>query len=195
MRLLDLVLRQGHVSEHALVDVLLTGERPAHLDRCELCAERADAIGQWLDEVAQAGVQATDAVFPAEILATQRAQILRRLEQLDEPARVIEFPSGMQPDLGSGLRNRGVAPRWVGIAAAAGLVLGVVGGQAMARLGGGNDAPVMATQPAQTMPAGAPAFRLQPETLMEIDLFSAPESLDAVDEMTPQLVAAARVGG
>ena len=38
-----------------------------------------------------------DDVFPAERLAAQQAQILRRLEALERPARVIAFPKLPQP--------------------------------------------------------------------------------------------------
>ena len=45
MRLIDMVLRQGHLSEQALMEALTGGDRPAHLDRCDLCAERAVDLG------------------------------------------------------------------------------------------------------------------------------------------------------
>ena len=53
MRLIDAVFRQGHLSEQALVEAVMTGERPAHLDRCDLCADRAVELGRWLDDVAR----------------------------------------------------------------------------------------------------------------------------------------------
>jgi hypothetical protein len=192
VRLLDLVLRQGHLSERVLVDAVLTGRRPEHLDRCDLCAERADAVGRWLDDVRQAGVDATDAVFPPEVLTAQQAQILRRLRQLDEPSRVIEFPSQPRSDFLDGM-PRGVAPRWVGIAAAAGLAIGLVGGQAVARLGPAGPEP--ASQSVQPAAPTAPAFNLTPESLIELNLNSGVVTLGAIDEMTPELVSAAVVGG
>src|SRR5690606_7636115 len=70
---------------------------------------------------------------PPEKLALQQSQIMRRLEQLDAPPRVIAFPaqavSAPRTDMG-----RRVAPAWVGVAAAAGLVIGIIGGQVSARL-------------------------------------------------------------
>jgi len=68
---------------------------------------------------------AADAAFPAERLAAQQSQILRRLEALERPARVIAFPKFAQPVSG----GRSVAYRWVAAAAAAGLVIGVALGQ------------------------------------------------------------------
>jgi hypothetical protein len=57
---------------------------------------------------------------------------MRRLEQLDEPARVIAFPSHYR--LARESSGRKVAPAWIGVAAAAGLILGAFGGQWSARL-------------------------------------------------------------
>lgn len=133
MRLTDLVLRQGHLSEQALTEALLTGERPAHLDRCDLCAQRAVELGRWLDEVRQLGHDAADAVFPQERLQVQQAQILRRLEQIDQPARVISFPIQSKP-AGYDASRRRVSPAWVGIAVAASLVVGVIGGRMSVQL-------------------------------------------------------------
>jgi hypothetical protein len=128
----DFVLRAGHLSDRALVGVCMTGERPAHMDRCDICAERAIALGRWLDDVRALGEADIDAVFPAERLAAQQGQIMRRLEQLDQPARVIAFPRHLRLDGQTDQRYR-VAPAWVAVAAAAGLVLGVIGGQVSAR--------------------------------------------------------------
>ena len=133
MRLVDLILHRGHLSERALVDACMTGNRPAHLDRCDVCAERAVELSRWLDEVRTLGLEEVDAVFPAERLAAQETQILRRLEQLDRPARVIAFPAHARYDR-LDMGPRGIRPAWVGIAAAAGLVLGVFGSQVGTRL-------------------------------------------------------------
>ena len=133
MRLVDLVIRGGHLSEHALITAVMTGDRPAHLDRCDLCAERAVELGRWLDAVKTTGVDAAEAAFTPERLAAQQAQIMRRLEQLDEPARVIAFPSHSR--LQREATGHRVAAGWLGVAAAAGLVLGVISGQWSARLG------------------------------------------------------------
>jgi len=133
VRLADTVFRSGHLSEGAIVEAVMTGDRPLHLDRCEICAERAVEVGRWMDQVRAVGLEAADAAFPAEQLAAQQAQIMRRLEQLDQPARVIAFPS--QTRLAQETGGRRVAAGWLGVAAAAGLVLGVVGGQMTARVG------------------------------------------------------------
>ena len=71
---------------------VMTGDRPAHLDRCDICAERAVELGRWLDDVRATGVEAADAAFSARAARGAAGADSRRLEQLDEPARVIAFP-------------------------------------------------------------------------------------------------------
>jgi len=149
VRLADLVLRRGHLSDEALAEVWMTGTRPAHLDRCDLCSDRAIEWSRWLEDVRTTGIEAADAAFPPDRLAVQQAQILRKLEQLDQPSRVIAFP-GLQRQTPWEAAARGVAPAWVGIAAAAGLVLGVVGGQISMRLG--PSTPIVPLQVASMTP-------------------------------------------
>lgn len=132
MRLIDSVFRQGHLSDRAINEAVITGERPAHLDQCDLCAERAREASLWLDDIREAAAGEADRVFTAERLTAQQAQIMRRLEQVDEPSRVIAFPRASRAARDP--QSRRVAPAWVGLAAAAGLILGVVGGQLSARL-------------------------------------------------------------
>ncbi len=67
-----------------------------------------------------------DAIFDAASLDTQRSRILDRLAHLGQVARVLQFPT----------RTREVAMpvatgsrRWVSVAAAAGLIIGLVAGQ------------------------------------------------------------------
>jgi hypothetical protein len=148
----DLVLRGGHLSDRALVDVCMTGERPAHMDRCDICAERAIGFGRWLDDVRALGEANIDAVFPAERLAAQQAQIMRRLEQLDQPARVIAFPRHLRLD-GQAEHGHRVAAGWVAVAAAAGLVLGIVGSQVSARFASPPAAKTATAQMTASVPA------------------------------------------
>ena len=192
MRLVDALLRQGHLSERALVEALTTGDRPLHLDRCDLCAERAAGLNRWLDGIKAAAVDAADEAFPAERLAAQQAQIQRRLAQLDEPARVIAFPGQYRFDPRDVNRRR-VAPAWVGVAAAAGLVVGMVSGQLMARTGvtgGAPEAPVVtATAPPSDIDAVAGVSAgpwVDPD---EMDAFM-PAALQSLNEMTPRIVMA-----
>jgi hypothetical protein len=183
--IVDVVFRQGHLSEQALIEAVAGGNRPPHLDRCELCAERADAIGRWMDEVQHDAMESADAVFTPEHLAAQQSQILRRLEQLDNPARVIAFPAAGRTDRESGVRR--VAASWVGIAAAAGLVIGIVGGQVSARL----SQPVVP----QVQNADAAAAPVDAQFLEQSYDQAFISAFEAVDEITPRLTqGAARRG-
>jgi hypothetical protein len=188
VRLADLVIRGGHLSEHALISAVMTGDRPAHLDRCDLCAERAVELGRWLDAVKTTGTDAADAAFTPERLAAQQAQIMRRLEQLDEPARVIAFPSHSRLQRESA--GHRVAAGWLGVAAAAGLVLGVISGQWSARLG---VQPVQVRTEQQAAPQVPPVAEAPAEagpidaSLLDMDLDSLNVPAFAVmDAMTPR---------
>lgn len=183
-RLIDVVFRQGHLSEQALIEALAGGDRPAHLDRCDLCAERASEIGRWMDEVQTAGAETADAVFTSERLAAQQSQILRRLEQVDSPARVIAFPAASRLEREPG--GRRVAASWVGIAAAAGLVIGVVGGQMSARL---NQPAGLQGQNVEATPPPVDAQFLE----RSYDQVVIP-AFEAVDDITPRF-RQARTGG
>ena len=193
MRLIDAVFRQGHLSEAALVEAVMTGERPAHLDRCDICAERAVTLGRWLDDVRTMGLEAADAAFPPDKLAAQQSQILRRLEQIDQPARVIAFPNQYRLDAREP-GGRRVAASWVGVAAAAGLMIGVVGGQITARL---------STRPVPAPPVAAAVTPAEPEpvaipagsSLLEHDFDTLQlKAVEAIDDLTPRMTQA-RIGG
>lgn len=188
MRFADLILRQGHLSERAIVDAVMTGDRPAHLDRCDVCATRAVDLGRWLDDTRKLGLESADAVFPPEQLAAQRAQILRKLEQLDEPARVISFPRHTSR-IDEPASGRRVAASWVAVAAAAGLAVGVVGGQVSARLTVPAPAPVADAVNVDAQPPDTPPRQVDTSFLQQDDdTRSAPRSLALLDEITPRLV-------
>lgn len=129
-----------------------------------------------------------DAHFDERALEAQRHKILARLAHLGHPARVIRFPKAPSGELPAPSVNR----RWISVAAAAGLLIGVLGGQFV------NIVPKqtrrlapMATSIAPSAPAG-PTFLqtaapLDDGLLGEIDtalqLRSAAE-LRALDELT-----------
>ena len=186
----DVVLRGGHLSDRALVGVCMTGERPAHMDRCDICAERAIALGRWLDDVRALGEADIDAVFPAERLAAQQAQIMRRLEQLDQPARVIAFPRHLRLD-GQAEHGHRVSASWVAVAAAAGLVLGVIGSQVSARF---TSSPAAKTATAQLATA-APAAAVDAARVAQINQIDQDDAdrqylgnLSPLDHITPRAV-------
>jgi hypothetical protein len=192
VRLIDLVFRQGHLSERALVDAVTGGARPHHLDRCDVCAERAVELARFLDEMKTDAVELSDAVFTTERMAAGQHQILRRLEQLDQPARVISFPAAPRHESPAG--GRRVAASWVAVAAAAGLVIGLVGGQITARL---SQAATTTAVTSVTEASAASVPDLNPPGNPAI--FGAGEDFEAltvptlgvVDDLTPRLTQAA----
>jgi hypothetical protein len=198
VRLSDRIFRGGHLSERALVEALATGDRPVHLDRCDICAERAVALSRWLDDVRATGVDAADAAFPPERLALQQAQILRRLEQLDQPARVIAFPSQARLNHREA-GDRRVAPGWLGVAAAAGVMLGVAGGQLIPRQGPQGMPTVPAAETAPPPVAAPVAMTDTPSmrsliSLLDMDFDTPVKSLELVDDLTPRLMTQASLG-
>ena len=200
MRLTDMLFRQGHLSDRAVNEALLTGERPAHLDRCDLCSQRAAELNRWLDEIRTIGVDAADDVFTPERLAAQHAQILRKIEQVDEPPRVISFPAASKSKATREGSMRRVAPAWVGVAAAAGLALGVVGGQLSARL---TMQPVVITQAPATAAVAPVEDPAESDTgvasinlpLVGEDHDDAPTPLQFLNEITPKLARSGSLGG
>jgi hypothetical protein len=193
VRLIDHVVRRGHLSERALTDALILGERPQHLDRCDLCAERASDLSRWLNHVETDAREMADDMFAPENLAAQQAQILRRLEQMDNPVRVIAFPAASRQEA-QGNAGRRVAVSWVGVAAAAGLLVGIVGGQITARM-----APTVT--PAVTVSAADTSAEPTPDPV-DASIFEHPfetsdvRSMEALDMLTPRMVTvSARSGG
>jgi hypothetical protein len=96
-----------------------------HLQTCAACRSRFLAFSGWLEDLRSEATAEADEAFPAERLAAQHAQIFRRLEAAERPARVIAFPKFSRP-LASPSSS---ASRWVAAAAAAGLIVGVGVGQ------------------------------------------------------------------
>ena len=189
MRLADTLFRRGHLSDRALAEVYVDADRPAHLDRCDICAHRALELGRWLDEVRATAFADADAAFPPERLAAQQSQILRRLEQVDHPARVIAFPGQVRFGHVEG-PGRGIRPAWVGIAAAAGLMLGLLGGHFSARLTTQRaEAPAtQQTAPSLARPIETAAYEA-PLVLVEQDESDRPTlpAIEALEQLTPTL--------
>jgi hypothetical protein len=192
MRLVDVLFRQGHLSERALVDAIMSGDRPFHLDRCDICAARTVELNRRLNTGRTTAIEVADEAFPQERLAAQQSQILRRLEQLDEPARVIAFPRQAWPEAREAGAWR-VAPGWLGVAAAVGLVVGAIGGQFTARAGEepaplaiAPVTPVTAPEPEATAPTNAYWV-----DAADVDGYI-PASLGALNEATPRVVASVR---
>ena len=122
---------ERHLTDDAFADLWSTaaasGEPVAHphLASCAQCRARYSAFTGWLDCLHDDAVSEADEAFPPERLAAQQAQVMRRLEALERPARVIAFPRFARPVTST----QGHAQRWVAAAAAAGLIIGLAAGQ------------------------------------------------------------------
>jgi hypothetical protein len=120
-----------HLDDDAFAEIWSTSVasgQPAsdpHLDACSQCRARFAAFTNWLDRLRDDACAEADEAFPAERLAAQQAAVMRRLEAIERPARVIAFPRFSRP----ATSTQGHAQRWVAGAAAAGLVIGLAAGQ------------------------------------------------------------------
>ena len=133
MSILNRLRLNAHLNDDALVaiwtDASVAGAEPAHphLKACAACRSRFVAFSEWLENLRVDAVAEADAHFPAERLAQQHAQIFRRLEAAERPARVIRFPKFARPIAANSSRVH----RWVLTSAAAGLIVGLGLGQMM----------------------------------------------------------------
>ena len=176
---------------------LQPGERPvhAHLDGCSSCRARYNALDAWLRDMGTTARAEADEAFPADRLAAQHAQVMRRLEGLERPGRVIVFPRNTHAVTG----ERSGARRWVAAAAAAGVVVGIAAGQLLDlrdALGRPNRSflqqrtPESVTSVAATQPAKNASALSDEAFLSELDdaALSRPvPELAALDAVTPRL--------
>jgi len=95
-----------------------------------------------------------DAHFDDRALETQRHKILARLAHLGHPAKVIRFPKVGNLDVPRVSVNRG----WISVAAAAGLIIGLLGGQLVHILPQPRRLAPMATASAPSAPSAGPMF-------------------------------------
>jgi hypothetical protein len=116
-------LGRGHLDDAELARLWTSGDAHPHLQNCAECRARYAAFDGWLLDMADTLRAEADDAFPAERLAVQQAQIARRLELLERPARVIAFPKAARAVI-SGHSN---VRRWVTVAAAASLIAGGFG--------------------------------------------------------------------
>lgn len=131
-----------------------------------------------------------DAHFDDRALEAQRHKILARLAHLGQTAKVIRFPKAPQGELPAPSVNR----RWITVAAAAGLLIGLLGGQIVQlvvqparRLApmASSIAPSAASSRTSFVPASFPADDgLLGEIDLAIQVRSASE-LRVLDEITP----------
>jgi hypothetical protein len=155
--------RHSHLSDDQLAEVCLRtapseAERQ-HLERCGMCEGRRAAIARLLAEVADVARADADAVLSPERLDRQQTRILSRIARTMPHGRVIRFPSG--PKQTPAPRRAHPNRRWIASAAAAGLVIGLLGGHFAQDLPTvGRSSSSQASQPFAATPlqAGAPAL-------------------------------------
>ena len=124
MSLLDRLGRR-HLNDDQFARLWASEAGHPHLDACAECRARYAAFDGWLLDMADTLRAEADDAFPADRLAVQQAQIARRLETLERPARVIVFPKAARAVISGHSHVR----RWVTVAAAAGLIAGIGLGQ------------------------------------------------------------------
>lgn len=181
-----------HLSDHRLVEICfdtdaLTAEEQ-HLARCPGCEERRTRIVRLLDDAAEVVIAEADRAFSPERLARQRAQILQRIEHEGRPGRLIAFPASHAPV--PALRAR-PGTRWIAVAAAAGLVIGLLAGQVSQQLRVGARPPVQTS-----LEPAAPALQAVSMTLTDEELLGQLElaiegttgsALRPLDDLTPRV--------
>jgi hypothetical protein len=162
-----------------------------HLQVCAECRVRFASFSQWMTDIRVDAIDEADEQMPAERLAAQQAQIFRRLEAAERPARVIAFPKSSD-----GAMRRTPVHRWVAAAAAAGLVAGLGLGQMFdLRHWSPSSARVVrservepSTAAVQPRPAVLPASLNDEATLADLEAAATPryEALRAYDTFTPR---------
>ena len=200
MSLLNRLGLNRHVTDADLIAVWTDGRvedaaptaAGAHVRECSACRTRLAALSTWLGGLRTDARQEADEAFPRERLVAQQAQILRRLEAMERPARVLAFPRFTKA---ISARDAG-RHRWIAAAAAAGLVVGIGLGQTF-HLGGPQpvtDTQVRAvTTPDRTARGGLmlkpvsgrsdEMFLYDPEPSLSLERI--PESLRSLHEITP----------
>lgn len=193
--------RDSHVPAERLTALALLARAPedrqdqqalAHVQRCQTCAAALATFTAEADVLRDAAFSEADAIFDDSRLEAQRTRILDRLAQVGHAARVLRFPA----------RNRDAAMpaptgsrRWVSVAAAAGLLVGLLAGQLVHLVPWeprqGRDQTVSA---ARQSPVLVPASNSGGRALSDDELLDEIEaavqvrrahSLRALDEITP----------
>lgn len=199
MSLLNRLGLNRHITDADLMAVWADthlGEPPqtaagAHVRGCSACRARLTSLSSWLDGLRTDARQEADEAFPRERLAIQQGQILRRLEAMERPARVLAFPRFAKA---ISARDAG-RQRWIAAAAVAGLVVGIGLGQTF-QFGNSTSpdtqvrgVPLPVERAARggvgltPISAGSDEMFLYPESSLSVERI--PESLRSLHEITP----------
>jgi hypothetical protein len=120
-------LGRGHLDDREFARLWTTGGGHPHLDGCATCRARFEEFDRWVLGIGDELRIEAESAFPVERLTAQQAQITRRLEAMEHPARVLAFPKAARAVINGHSHVR----RWVTVAAAAGLIAGVGLGQVL----------------------------------------------------------------
>jgi len=166
-----------------------------HLHGCEACTWRYTELTAPLERLRQDAAGEADEVFTSARLDAQRVKILARLDPSADASRVIPFPSAAVRVDRSAIRRP--LARWVAAAAAAGIIIGVTGGQlfqsGVRRTVTSPPArAVMAALPASAVATDSPTLAADSEEAMMNEIEQAVfghriTALSALDEMTPRI--------
>ena len=188
----------GHLDDAAFAELwtnaLADGNPPAehdHLRDCAECRLRFTSFSNWIDGLRIDGVGEAEEALSAERLASQQAQIFRRLGAAERPARVIAFPK-----FPAGAMRPTPVRRWIAAAAAAGLLTGVGIGQMLNLRSGSGPSTFPADRISEAAPrqtpgviqAGALINDYDAAALAELEEPATPryEALRAFDTFTPR---------
>jgi hypothetical protein len=188
-----------HLSDESLVELhalLIAGEHSVaarylrHVKQCEACAARLDGVREDAVALRQDVNASIDARITPSRLERQFDVIMRRLE--GHSGKVLPFPATVH--------RRAPAPglrRWVAMAAASGLLIGIGAGRLMGPV---PSVPGTTWQKVGATPAKAVTAGMQEtdeQMLVEIDAAltrSRTKEFRALDELTPRVAdARARV--
>jgi hypothetical protein len=187
-------LGRGHLGDRDFARLWTTGGGHPHLDACAPCRDRFEAFDRWLLGIGDELRADADAAFPIDRVAAQQAQIARRLEAMEHPARVLTFPKAARAVINGTSHVR----RWVTVAAAAGLIAGIGLGQVLdihrtfdrTSRGSAPPAHIAATTSARAATVAPPvAVASDEDFLSDADAFSRPRVSSALlplDDMTPR---------
>ena len=183
-------LGQGHLNDDTFARLWTDGATDPHLERCAECRQRFAAFTQWIGGVAETMRDEADEVLTPERLAAQQAQIARRIEALDRPARVLAFPKAARAVISGHSHVR----RWVTVAAAASLIAGFGLGQVVPLRSVMIKQQASKPTPNFSVPVAVdrareltPAAPTPADDELLSDAFTSPKvkNLSALDDMTP----------
>jgi hypothetical protein len=111
----------SHLDDAALAELwtnaLAGGSTPPdhpHLQACAECRVRFTSFSSWMTGIRDDAIAEAELGLTADRLAAQHAQIFRRIEAAERPARVITFPK-----YSAGDNRPSPVRRWVAAATAA----------------------------------------------------------------------------